>query len=114
MEPAARGSGFIGAVLVFNLAAMLMWFLFSGLRRSWEDTLKEVDTFLTLVARERPGKDAAAWEASIERIRGQMETSRGLGPIWGRRPANLARLSMHTMVARWPEVAGEVLREMER
>jgi hypothetical protein len=109
MDESQRGGAIIAAIFLANLGALLIWFLFSSLRRNWEDALRELETFLHLVDGAEPKTERRPWAESLAELRAMVERGRGLGPIWGRRPLVLARVLMVGMAERWPVPAGEAV-----
>lgn len=110
--PAPGGSLLFELVLWSNLGAVLLWFLFGGLRRGHDRTMLEIDTFLTLLGREEPPADPGL-TAAIAEVRERADKGRGLGPLWGRRHAQTALVMARILGDRWPEVAGAIWDRMD-
>ncbi|MCP4867969.1 MAG: hypothetical protein GY898_04560 [Proteobacteria bacterium] len=122
METGYTGWGFylISAVLGFNLMCIPLWFLVGNLRRTHEFGLKQLETFLHLLEKERSKnrhKDVRydpelVW--LIDEIKAQSEKALGLGPLWGRKHTSMAQMSMHIISERYPELAEGVNDAMQR
>lgn len=112
------GVWLVGAVLAFNLACIPAWFLVNHLRRNHDFAIKKVRTFLHLLEQEREAD--RTWRAdaelgnSVAMLTEQVDEAEGLGPLWGRKQAALAQLSMHQLGDRWPELVEGVHSKMDR
>jgi len=104
------GLWLIVAVFAFNLCCVPLWFLINHLSRNHDFRIKRVRTFLALLEQER-GAGANRNEIlddSVRIIEEQIEQAEGLGPLWGRRPASLAELSMYQLEHLHPELCAVV------
>lgn len=110
------GLWLILAVLAFNLACIPMWFLVNHLRRTHEFRLKEVRTFLDLLAMERSSDNTpdGRLDESVSLIESQLDEAEGLGPLWGRKSVELARLGRYQVEHQYPELCDTIRERMLR
>jgi hypothetical protein len=108
------GLWLILAVLTFNLACIPAWFLVNHLKRNHEFRIKQVRTFLALLAIEPNRPDRADLSRSVALIEQQVEEAEGLGALWGRRHASLAQLGLYQLEHRFPEICDQVRSKMMR
>jgi len=112
------GVWLVAGVLAFNLACIPAWFLVNHLRRNHEFAIKKVRTFLHVLEQERAGdkrwRSDSELDTSTAMLAEQVDKAEGLGPLWGRKHAALAQLSIHQMGDRWPELTEAVHVKMER
>ncbi len=114
MESTGWGIWLIGAVLAFNLACLPLWFLVRHLQRNHDLYLQECQLFLQLLLADL-GKAAEADSQLGESVRAleqQLAEAEALGPLWGRRPLALARLSVAQLQHLRPEAAERVWAQM--
>jgi len=110
------GVWLIVLVFAFNLACIPLWFLINHLRRTHEFRLKEVRTFLELLAAERTERSASdsQLDESIALIERQLEQAEGLGPLWGRKHVELARLGLYQVEHQHQDLCASVRAQMAR
>jgi hypothetical protein len=109
----------IVVVFGFNLVCLLLWFLLGALRRSLHLQLAHARTFVTLVDRQRAvtkldKRDSTYVDEALKEIAAQLDEAERLGPLWGRRSATLARVSIAVLAERVPKLTESVLQQMER
>jgi len=104
------GLWLILAVLAFNLFCIPLWFLINHLSRNHEFRIKRIRTFLTILQEERSAhaESSPGLNDSIQLMGEQLEQAEGMGPLWGRRSATLAELSMYQLEHLHPELCAAV------
>jgi len=110
------GFGFWILVVVFagNLMMIPLWFLIGFLRRGHDLGLKEGETFLELVQRNRGDEEDPQLDESIAYLREELEKASGLGPLWGRKHVTNVRIWRGQMRQLHPEVCEPVAEMMIR
>jgi hypothetical protein len=98
------------AVFAFNLAAIPLWFLLGSLRRTHTFRIKEVRTFLMLIEEAR-GRNGDLND-HLKVVEDAVERAEGLGPLWGRKHLNTARIFMGQLDEQFPEEVGAVWAQM--
>lgn len=104
------GVWLIVAVMAFNLAAIPLWFLLGNLRRTHEFRIKEAQTFLALIDGARAGNEELDDQLKI--VEAAIEQGEGLGPLWGRKHVNTARIFLGQLSERFPDEAAPVWEQM--
>ncbi len=104
------GVWLVVAVMAFNLAAIPLWFLLGSLRRSHDFRIKEARTFLALIDPARA--DDEDLDDQLKVVEDAIERAEGLGPLWGRKHVNTARIFLGQLEERFPDSVGPVLERM--
>ncbi len=104
------GVWLIVAVMAFNLAAIPLWFLLSSLRRSHDFRIKEARTFLVLIDDARHHNEAL--DDQLKVVEEAIERAEGLGPLWGRKHVNTARIFLGQLDEQFPQEVGPVREKM--
>jgi len=110
------GLWLILGVLAFNLFCIPLWFLINHLSTNHKFRIKRIRTFLAMLQEERSVGDEVGGklDESVRLMEEQLEQAEGLGPLWGRRPAVLAELSMHQLEHLHPELCAAVQDRLRR
>lgn len=104
------GVWLVVAVMAFNLAAIPLWFLLGSLRRSHEFRIKQARTFLMLIEDARQENEAL--DDQLKAVEEAIERADGLGPLWGRKHVNSARIFMGQISGLFPEETESVWETM--
>ena len=111
----------IAAVAAFNLGMILLWFIVGALKRAQGSTLKEAQTFIELMKRERDSGRVTLTSArrdgldsSLSEAEGMLAEGESLGPLWGRRHMTNANIVLHGIADRFPELSDAVNEKMVR
>ncbi len=104
------GLWLVVGVMAFNLSAIPAWFLVASLKRSHEFQLKKARTFLELLR--RAGEQEADLAEQVGFIEQELERAEGLGPIWGRKHVNTARMFLGQLRERYPDAVAPIWETM--
>lgn len=104
------GVWLIVAVMAFNLSAIPLWFLLGNLRRTHEFRIKEARTFLALIEGARATNEQLHDQLKV--IEAAIEEAEGLGPLWGRKHVNTARIFLGQLEEQFPEEVAPVWDQM--